>query len=156
VAKSRAKTHAFLADDEYEAWNALLLLNRLTLQELDAALRTAHGISVSEFDVLITLFNTEGRQLRMSALAEQVMLSPAGLTHLVTRLERDGLVRRQADPTDGRKWFTALTDLGDDRLREARVTHNEVLRRRVFAVTSPAERRVLQRLWRRLQPQPSG
>ncbi len=34
------------------------------------------------------------------------MLSPAGITHLVTRLERDGLVRREMDPSDRRKWWT--------------------------------------------------
>jgi DNA-binding MarR family transcriptional regulator len=44
------------------------------------------------------MFNAPERRLGMSALAEQTMLSPAGTTHLVTRLERDGLVRREIDP----------------------------------------------------------
>jgi len=79
------------------------------LAALDAALRREHGLAVTEFDVLITLFNAPGRQLGMSALARQALLSPAGTTHLVTRLERDGLVTRAADPADRRKWFTILT-----------------------------------------------
>ena len=149
MAKSRAD-HEFLEPDEYEAWNAVLMLNKVVLAELDAALRREHELTVTEFDVLITLYNAEDQRLRMSALASRVMLSPAGTTHLVTRLERDGLVRREVDHDDRRKWFAMLTAEGDERLRAARRTHNEVLRGSVLRVTSPAERRVLQRAWRRL------
>jgi len=156
VEKSRADEHEFLEPDEWESWNALLMLNRSVLQDLDTELRREHRLAVTEFDVLITLFNAPGRRLRMSALANRVMLSPAGTTHLVTRLERDGLVRREVDPTDRRKWFTVLTDEGDQALRAARHTHNDVLRRSILAVTSPAERRALQRLWRRLSEQQHG
>jgi len=87
----------------------------------------------------------------MSALARGAMLSPAGTTHLVTRLERDGLVERVVDPVDRRKWYTVLTDRGDRRLRAARLTYDAVLRRRFLAVTTPAERQVLEQLWQRLE-----
>jgi DNA-binding MarR family transcriptional regulator len=151
VAKSSADGHEFLRPDEYGAWNGLLMLNRQVLAELDEALRAEHQLAVSEFDVLITLYNAEGRRLRMSELASHVMLSNAGLTHLVTRLERDNLVRREVDPDDGRKWFTVLTDKGDRRLRDARLTHNDVLRRTVLRVTTAEERKLLARLWARLR-----
>lgn len=151
MATSRGQSrHEFLDPDEYESWNALLMLNRVVLNELDTQLRAEHGLSVSEFDVLITLFNSPDQRLRMTALADRVMLSPAGLTHLVTRLERDGAVRREVDPADRRKWFTVLTAAGDTRLREARRTHNAVLRSTLFDVTSAAERSTLRRLWHRL------
>src|SRR4051794_24229184 len=127
-----------------------MMLHRSVLQELDGQLRRHNGLAVTEFDVLITLFNAPDRRLRMSELAERVLLSPAGTTHLVTRLERDGLVRREVDPADGRKWFTVLTDNGDETLRAARRTHNGVLRRTLLTFTSPAERQILRRLWRRL------
>ena len=71
----------------------------------------------------------------------------------MTRLERDGKVRREVDPADGRKWFTVLTPDGDRTLREARLTHNDVLRRTHFSTTSAAERRTLQRVWQRLAAQ---
>ena len=135
---------------EWESWAALLMLHRTVLQDLDTELRRRHRLTVSEFDVLITLFNAPGHRLGMSALASQAMLSPAGTTHLVTRLERDGLVRREVDPADRRKWFTVLTDEGDRTLRAARRTHNTVLRRTFLAVTSAADREALQRLWQRL------
>ena len=76
---------------------------------LDEALTAAHGISLKEFDVLITLFNAPKARLRMTELAERVVLTPSGVTHLVTRLERDGLVSRVVDEDDRRSFFAALT-----------------------------------------------
>jgi len=152
-----ADAHEFMAPREWASWLALLQLHRMVLAELDAGLRHHHGLAVTEFDVLITLFNAPGQRLQMSALARQVMLSPAGTTHLVTRLERDGLVRRAVDPSDRRKWFTVLTGDGDTVLRAARRTHNEVLRRTFLAVTTAADRHLLERLWQRLsRAQPGG
>jgi len=145
--------HDFLEPEEYESWGALLMLHSAVLQELDGQLRRHHDLTVTEFDVLITLFNAPERRMRMSQLAEQALLSPAGTTHLVTRLERDGLVRREVDPSDGRKWFAVLTDDGDRALATARPTHNDALRRTLLAATSPTDRRTLRRIWRRLSSQ---
>lgn len=151
--KSTPDSHELLEPEEWESWGALLMLHRSVTQGLDAELRRRHGLAVSEFDVLITLFNAPGTRLGMSALAERVLLSPAGMTHLVTRLERDGMVRREVDQADRRKWFAVLTDHGDAVLAAARRTHNEVLRRTLFAATTPSERQALRRLWRRLADQ---
>ena len=142
--------HEYLETGEYEAWHGLLSLNRQVLAALDAALRAESGLSVTEFDVLITLYNAPERRLGMTALATSVMLSPSGLTHLVTRLERSGLVSRSADPGDGRKFFATLTSAGDARLRQARRTHNDVLRTRLLGRLTASERRTLAGLWRRL------
>jgi|HubBroStandDraft_4_1064222.scaffolds.fasta_scaffold06727_3 DNA-binding MarR family transcriptional regulator len=154
--KPGADGHEFMAPGEWESWAALLMLHRTVLQDLDTELHRRHRLAVSEFDVLITLFNAPGHRLGMSVLASQAMLSPAGTTHLVTRLERDGLVRREVDPADRRKWFTVLTDEGDRTLRAARRTHNTVLRRTFLAVTSAADRKALQQLWQRLSSSQPG
>ena len=151
--------HEFLEPEEWESWGALMLLHRSVLRELDDDLRREHGLGVTEFDVLITLFNAPDKRLRMSVLAERVLLSPAGATHLVTRLERDRLLRREVDPADGRKWFAVLTKDGDRMLQAARPTHNDVLRRTLLVSTSTADRTTLRRIWRRLstkQPTPTG
>jgi DNA-binding MarR family transcriptional regulator len=153
VAKSRPEEHEFLDPDEWESWGALMMLHRSVLQRLDAELRRNHDLAVTEFDVLITLFNAPDRRLRMSALADRVLLSPAGTTHLVTRLERDGMVRREVDPADRRKWFTVLTEEGELALRASRRTHNDVLRQTLLAVTTRGERQTLCRLWQRMSEQ---
>jgi DNA-binding MarR family transcriptional regulator len=150
MAKSRSSEHELLPSEEWQSWNALLMLSRTVLQALDTELRSAHGLAVTEFDVLITLFNAPDHRLGMSALAEQVLLSPAGATHLVTRLERDGWVRRVVDPSDRRKSYAVLTVAGDRTLRDARHTHNQVLQRTLFKVLSSTDRRMLQKLWQRL------
>ena len=147
---STPNEHEFLDADEWESWGAVMLLHRTVLQRLDVDLRRDHRLAVTEFDVLITLYNAPDRRLGMSALAERVLLSPAGATHLVTRLERDRLVRREVDPTDRRKWFAVLTDEGGGTLRAARLTHNDALRQTLFGLTTSTERRTLRRLWRRL------
>jgi DNA-binding MarR family transcriptional regulator len=149
MAGTSARGHEFLDVDEYEAWNGLLTLTQAVLRDIDQALRTECGLSVTEFDVLITLFNADERRLGMSALASSVLLSPSGLTHLVTRMERDGLLTRTADPTDRRKFYTALTKAGDSKLREARRTHNAVLRRVLLPHLDETDRRVLAGIGRR-------
>jgi len=154
--ESSADGHEFMEQEDWESWAALLMLHRAVLQDLDTELRQQHKLAVSEFDVLITLFNAPDHRLGMSALAHEAMLSPAGITHLVTRLERDGLVKREVDPADRRKWFTVLTEEGDRALRAARHTHNTVLRRTFLAATTAADREVLTQLWQRLASAETG
>ena len=122
------REHEYLTDAEFRAWHGCLQFTNTVMRALDVALASAHGISVKEFDVLITLFNAPGARLRMTELSERVVLTPSGVTHLVTRLERDGLVSRVVDTDDRRSFFAALTREGQRRLRESRPTHNEVVR----------------------------
>lgn len=150
MGRARGPGHEFLDRDEYEAWNGMLAVTQVVLRELDDALRAEAGLSVTEFDVLITLFNAPDRRLGMTSLASSVLLSPSGLTHLVTRMERDGLLAREGDPVDRRKFFTVLTPAGDARLQAARRTHNAVLRRVLLPHLDGADRRLLADLGRRL------
>lgn len=123
---------------ELAAWHGMLAAHATLIRELDGQLRAAHGLGVSEFDVLITLFNGAERGVRMTDLATAIMLSPAGLTHMVTRLERDRLVERAVDPGDRRSFLVRLTPAGRGRLDAARVTHNAVIRDRFTArLTAP-------------------
>ena len=150
MATARGRRHAFLDPDEYGAWNGLLFVAQRVLRELDQALRADDGLSVIEFDVLITLFNAPRRRLGMSELAARVMLSPSGLTHLVTRMERDGLLTREVDTVDRRKFYSVLSDAGSERLRSARRTHNAVLRTLLLPQLDAADRALLTDLGRRM------
>jgi DNA-binding MarR family transcriptional regulator len=86
----------------------------------------------------------------MAELAERVVLSASGVTHLVTRLERDGLVQRSVDETDRRSFFAALTPAGHQRLRDARPTHNEVIREHLTRRLTPSQLDTLGTLWTKL------
>ena len=125
---SRTKHHEYLTDAELAAWRGCLEFTYTAIGALDRALSVAHDISIKEYDVLITLYNAPGARLRMADLAERVLLTPSGVTHLVTRLEKRGLVNRVVDEDDRRSFFATLTPDGNDRLRESRLTHNEVVR----------------------------
>jgi len=144
---SRDARHDYLEEAEFRAWHGCLQFTNQALRALDVALSAEHGISVKEFDVLITLYNASERRMRMSQLGDSVLLSPAGVTHLVTRLERDGLVRRTNDDGDRRSYFAELTDAGDQRLREARRTHNDVVRNHLVRRLTPAQLKSLGKLW---------
>jgi len=147
---SSTRRNEYLSDAEFKAWHGSLLFTNTTTRALDEALSKTHGISVKEFDVLITLFNASDGRLRMAELAERVVLSPSGVTHLVTRLERDGLVHRIVDEGDRRSFFAALTQAGHQRLRDSRPTHNEVVREHLTRCLTPNQLNTLGTLWARL------
>ena len=85
MAKSRP-AHEFLEPEEWESWCALMLLHRSVLRELDDGLRREHGLAVTEFDVLITLYNAPDNRLRMSVLAERVLVPGAAISGFIRPL----------------------------------------------------------------------
>ena len=119
--------NASTTPDARAAWHALLQVSSRMLREFDRRLGRDHGIGVREFDVLITLDRPGGRGLRMTELANAVMVTSGGLTRLVGRLEERGLVRRVQDPDDGRSFHALLTDDGRAQLAAARITHDAVI-----------------------------
>ena len=147
---SGAPESEYLAEPEFRAWHGCLEFTNNAIRALDQALTAAHGISIKEFDVLITLFNAPGDRLRMTELADRVVLTPSGVTHLVTRLEREGLVRRAVDEQDRRSFFALLTRAGHRRLREARPTHNEVVRTHLTRRLTAHQLATLGTLWDRV------
>ena len=135
------------SDDELAAWHGMLTLHGQIMRDLDQRLLASHSISVREFDVLITLFNAPDYRLRMSELAQRVILSPSGLTRLVERLERARLVERKSDPADARSFYAVLIESGAQRLEEARTTHNAVIRAHLTDRLSVEELRELGAIW---------
>jgi DNA-binding MarR family transcriptional regulator len=128
----------------------MLRAHARVIRALDGELSREHRVSVSEFDVLITLDNAPRRGLRMSELAGAVMLSFGGLTRLVMRLEQAGYLERAHDPDDGRGSLARLTATGRAALRAARRTHNEVIRLLYLDRMTASDQRALGRAWGRV------
>lgn len=145
----------YLTDAEFRAWHGSLEFTNATVSALDAALTATHGISIKEFDVLITLFNATDGRLRMTELANRVALTGSGVSHLVTRLERDGLLSRTVAPEDRRSFFVALTRAGRQRLRDSRPTHNEVIRTHLTERLTAAQLATLGKLFATILRPPS-
>jgi DNA-binding MarR family transcriptional regulator len=137
---------------EIAAWRGLVRVEGAVRRELDAALRGAEGLSLWDFAVLRALAGARGRSLRMTELAAAVDYTPSGLTRLVERLERGGLVRRDPCPEDGRGSVATLTQDGRRRFARARRTHVACVRAHFLERCSDEELAVLTGVWERLLP----
>jgi DNA-binding MarR family transcriptional regulator len=113
----------WLDEEEQGAWRTLIGVHARLVARLDAELQCAHGLMLADYEVLVHLSEAPDASLRMSALAERLLLSPSGLTRRVDGLVRDGLVERRTCPTDRRGSLAALTLQGRARLEEAAPTH---------------------------------
>lgn len=102
---------AWLDTQEQEVWRAYLRATRLLEVALDHDLQ-AHGLQLSEYEILSMLSEQPDRCLRMSVIADQVVQSRSRLTHTAGRLENRGWVRRQACQGDRRGVELVLTDAG--------------------------------------------
>lgn len=112
-----------LSGTELRAWQALLHAHHDVVGRLDAELREEHDLTFGSYDVLLRLARAPRRCLRMTELAERVLMSPSGLTRMVDRLVAQGLVRRERFDGDARVMLARLTDRGRQVLRRAAATH---------------------------------
>jgi DNA-binding MarR family transcriptional regulator len=138
--------------EELAAWRGMLRVHSGLTKALDAELVRAHRLPLSSYEVLLFLADSPGGQMRMSELADGVLLSRSGLTRLVDRMERDGLIRRERCEQDARGWFAAITDEGRELFRAARATHLDGVRERFLSHFSRAELRTLAGLWEKVEP----
>jgi DNA-binding MarR family transcriptional regulator len=150
TSRERRSGGARLTELELDAWRNFLRVHAMLTRELDEELRRAHGLPLTSYDVLVNLEDAPDRQMRMSELADAVLLSRSGLTRLVERLERDGLLSRADCPGDARGSFAVLTDVGLARLEEARETHLTGVRERFLGAFSGEELEQMGANWRRL------
>lgn len=97
------------------------------------------GLSAIDFETLLRLARSPGRQLRMSDLAAQTSLSTSGVTRVVDRLERDGLVARAACPSDRRSCYAVITETGVARLVAVLPQHLEDVERWFTGLLSPEQ-----------------
>jgi DNA-binding MarR family transcriptional regulator len=117
-----------LAGHELAAWRGMLEVHARVTQRLDAQMHAEHGLSVSAYEVLMFLADAPEHRMRMSEIAQRVLLSRSGCTRLVDRLVDQGYVTRSADATDGRGLHAQLTDAGLDKVTAARRTHHDGIR----------------------------
>ena len=141
-----------LTGTELGAWRGLLRVHAALVRELDAELDAAHDLPLSSYDVLIYLQAAPDRRLRMAELADSVLLSRSGVTRLVDRLEREGLLVRDTCVDDGRGLYAVLTAQGEALLERARPTHLEGVRERFLRHFSEAELETLAGFWERVLP----
>jgi DNA-binding MarR family transcriptional regulator len=154
--QTQAFLNAYLSDVELAVWRGFFRVHSRLVRELDRELETKHGLPLTQFEVLIHLAKTPDGRTRMSELATTALLSQSGLTRLVDRLERDGLVVREPCADDRRGLHARITDEGRRRVTEALPTHFDDVRARFFAHLDNDDLRMLVGLWERVQPGVTG
>jgi len=145
-------TLASLSEGELAALRGLMRAHASLSKRLDAELERAHGLPLSSYEVLRHLEDAEANRMRMCDLAERAQLSRSGLTRLVDRLERDGLLVRCTCDHDARGAYACLTELGQERLADARGTHLAVVREQFLSRFSEPELGALAEMWDRIAP----
>jgi MarR family transcriptional regulator, 2-MHQ and catechol-resistance regulon repressor len=92
-------------------------------RELSAQLVADHGVTLNEYEVLLLLAHAPDRSMRRVDLATEVPLSPSGVTRMLDRHERAGLVEKGECPSDGRVTYAVLTEAGVAKLEECSRDH---------------------------------
>ncbi len=110
-------------DPRLAAWRAFLRAHARVVRELERELQTEEQLALTDYDVLVQLATAGERRLRMSELADALLLSRSGATRLIDRLVTEGLVERVSCESDRRGQWASLTSAGYERLRRASPTH---------------------------------
>jgi DNA-binding MarR family transcriptional regulator len=131
----------WLTDAEVGSWLSVVRMMTWLPWSIDQQLRRDSNLGMVEYQVMARLSQSPERTLRMSALADLANASLSRLSHLVKRLEERGLVRREADPGDGRFTNAILTDEGFQVLAAAAPGHVAHVRSLVVDVLSPEQLR---------------
>jgi DNA-binding MarR family transcriptional regulator len=137
-----------LTPEQLAAWSGFLRGHAQIVRALDSELEREHGLPLTSYDVLIQLSLAPDRRLRMFELADAIVLSRSGLTRLVERLERDGLVERERGEVDLRQMYARLTDRGFEVLTEATPTHIAGIKERFLGRLSDEQTKQLAAIWR--------
>ena len=127
----RADDHAPQGIDDFMAridprllpWVVFLRAHAAVSRALEAELEAEQSMSLADYEALIQLAHADGRRLRMSELADRMILTRSGISRLVDRLEAGRYVERVACSTDARGAYAMLTEAGYARLQAASPTH---------------------------------
>jgi DNA-binding MarR family transcriptional regulator len=128
---------AWLSREQQAAWRAYLVGSTLLMDRLDRELRERHGMSMPEYEVLVRLSEAPRRRMRMAVLADSMSHSRSRVTHTIGRMEKAGLVARDACLDDGRGVEAVLTDRGMAAIVDAAPTHVNGVRRLLVDLVDP-------------------
>jgi DNA-binding MarR family transcriptional regulator len=121
-----------LTAKEQAAWRAFVRALNIAPRVLDADLDDASRLNMADYHVLVLLSERSEHAMRMNELAAEAILTPSGLTRVVERLTRRGLVERVRSEADGRGQVAQLTEVGFEALLAAYPGHLRSVRTRVM------------------------
>lgn len=129
----------WLTEEEQRLWRGWLAASMLLPERLNRDLQEQHGLTGTDYQVLVELSESPERRMRMSTLAEHTQLSRSRLSHQIDRMTRAGLVTRQECAQDGRGMFAVLTEQGWETIVAAAPDHVESVRRHLVDRLTPEQ-----------------
>jgi DNA-binding MarR family transcriptional regulator len=151
-----AAKHRPLSKRELAAWRGLLSAHSDLIAKLDAELESEHGLPLTTYEVLLQLADAPDSSLRMGELADRLYLSRSGLTRLIDRLVKAGLVERETCESDRRGLYAHLTDEGRRRFDAARPTHLHGVREHFLSQLDGEDLDNLAAAWSKLDGDPAA
>ena len=128
---SETNSTRWLDDEEMAAWRSYAE----TVVDLNAALEadlSPHGLTLGDYQVLVSLSEADEHEMRMCDLASSLQLSPSGLTRRLDGLVRMGVVERRPSELDRRVMLAVLTDHGQAYLEKVAPDHVDSVRRHII------------------------
>jgi DNA-binding MarR family transcriptional regulator len=133
-----------------EPWVRFLRAHAAITRQLSARLESQHGLTLSDYDVLVQLYFAPERALRRVDLARSVLLTASGITRLLDGLQRSGWVEKKSCDSDARVSYAALTEAGAAKFEDASVSHRADIDELFGSNFSDAEHKQLGELLGRL------
>jgi DNA-binding MarR family transcriptional regulator len=118
----------WLSEPQQKVWRNWLAASSLLHNQLNSELQESDGLTMADYEILVRLSDSPDRRIRMSDLAEITLSSRSRLTHQIDRMEKAGLVTRQACADDRRGQHCVMTDKGWKTLVAAAPNHVESVR----------------------------
>lgn len=110
---------------EGNAWENTLRTVAGLLRVFETTLQQELDLPLAWFDVLTSLNAAPGGRMRMQTLAESLILTRSGVTRLVDRVEKAGLVKREPAAEDRRGYYAILTEAGKSMVQRAQEIHGK-------------------------------
>ncbi|GIF03571.1 MarR family winged helix-turn-helix transcriptional regulator [Actinoplanes siamensis] len=140
-----------LSESQLQHWRTFIESSWALHTTLEDELRTATGLSMNDYHVLVTLADAPGRRMRMGELASRLVLSPSRITYQISSMVKRGLVEKQSCLGDGRGQEAVLTGEGLTALRAAAPAHLETVRQRFIDVLDDEELAVIGRAFAKIR-----
>ncbi len=129
----------WLDEHEQHTWRSFLVANRLLFDGIERQLQQDSGLPHAYYEILVRLSEHCDHEMRMTELASALLNSKSGLTYQISQLEKAGLVRRRACPSDDRAVYAVLTPAGKRLLERAAPGHVALVRELFVDVLTPQQ-----------------
>jgi DNA-binding MarR family transcriptional regulator len=133
----------WLTKEQQIHWRSWITASTVLREQLSGELQEAHGLTITDYEILVRLSESENHSIRMSDLAAKTLLSRSRLSHQIDRMETAGLVTREVCADDRRGQLAVLTNTGMKALAAAAPLHVSGVRKHFVDVLTDAEYQAL-------------